>query len=437
MRTILSRLGRDLKDVIRALQYQFPELLLFSARSRAEAAVLVAVLFLVAFALGYLVGADWGELLKDVLSAPLAVFSAVFVFFIFRGLRIYLRAMERDRGSLRSLATLDEVKFDGRAPDAPHLVLPARLADVKLSFDPEAYYRRPPVIEDMLRWHSSELEPTYVMGRGALDRPKLALVRIEKKAGKVQLMLGGCSYYDKVCLHDGAHRVLSDVKIATAQGRQPTSLFTAFGAAAGRWYQDVLGGSGGAIEPWPYAPNALGVSGLVRIRHAGRVCWVVQVRGGAERADVGLLDCTFAGLVEIEAFLDGRPHTVEELLNAEFEDEVPSLVLTLAQRHGVEIQPLTLLFEPDRLYQPELVALYTIDCPDEAEFDELLRCQFTDKPAHLLEQGSLLAKVRKAAHRLPIALGRDVRVGVKDNLATALTLLVANGEIEPLLSESN
>ncbi len=437
MRSFLTRLGRDIRDVFKALQYQFPELLLFNARTGAETAVLVVVLFLVAFALGYLVAAGLEELLKDVLSAPLAVFSAVFVFFIFRGLRIYLRARERDRGSLRSLAAHEEVKFDGAAPNVPHLDLSPRLADIELSFDPEAYYRRPPVIDDMLRWHSAELEPTYVMGRGALDRPKLALARIEKKSGRLRLMLGGCSYYDKVCLHDGAHRVLSDIKIATADGRQPTSLFTAFGSAAGRWYQDVLTGPGPVIEPWPYAPNALGVSGLVRIRHAGRVCWVVQVRGGAERADVGLLDCTFAGLVEIEGFLDGRPRTVEELLNAEFEDEAPSHVLALARRHGVEIRPLTLLFEPDRLYQPELVALYTIDCPDEAEFDQLLRREFTDRPAHLLEQGSLLATVRKAAHRLPIALGRDVRVGVKDNLATALTLLVSKGEIEPLPSEGN
>jgi hypothetical protein len=429
---LLSRFRRDSGDIFRALQHQFPELLLFSPRSRAEFALLVIAMLLVGFALGSMFAIDRKGLLVLLVSAPMGVFAAVLAFLVFRGLRIYLRAMERDRGSLRSLAGVEEVRFDGAAPDVPHLALPGRLADIRLCFDSAAYYRRPPVIEDMLRWHSSELEPNYVMGRGALDRPKLALVKVERKAGKVLLMLGGCSYYDKVCIHDGAHRVLSDVKISTAHGRQPTSLLTAFGEAAGRWYKDALGAARGSVDPWPYAPNALGVSGLVRIKHAGRVCWVIQVRGGVERADLGLLDCTFAGLVELEEFLDGRAHTVEELLNAEFEDEAPSQVLELAVRCGVLIEPLAILFEPDRLYQPELLALYTIECPDEHEFDGLLRRQVTDKPAHVLDQTKLLATVQAAAHSRPVSLGRDVRVGVKDNLATALSLLVARGEISSL-----
>lgn len=429
------RWRKEFRRGFEAIQFQFPELLLFSARSWPERGILAVAFVVVLAAVATLLSVGDGELLKILVSAPLGLLTAVGVFLLFRGFRIYWQTRERDQGALRSIALKEEIDFQGGGPRVPHFALPVGAASMQVVYEPEAYHIRPPVVADMLRWHEEELEAAFVMGRGALDRPKVSLAELTLAGEKPLLQLGGCSYYDKFCLHDSAHRELSRVPIQTATGQSPTTPYNVLGPPAGRWLER-LGKQPRSVKPPPFLPNGLGFSGLLRVREPNRTVWLIQRRGGPERADVDLLDCTFAGMIEVEKFLDGSAPSLEEVFLWEFDDETPIRLQELAARCDMTTEPLFLLFEPDRLYQPELLALCTIDSAEPVDFKELLASSRPGKTSFAIEEAHLLASIKTAVDGGQIALaGRPRRYHVKDNLVSALSFLVAEGILAPLRGE--
>jgi len=413
------------KNAYATIAYQFPLLNLDARAGWMRRSILASVIITVVIS-GFILHRAQDELVKVLAAAPISLALGVVLFFLFNLLTVSFSTYEQDHGSRRSIAKAERLAFETVSADVVQLALPSGFESVAVRYDDALYWRRPAHVADFLSWHDRDLRDAFVLGRGPLDRPKLALSTLRLDAD-APLVLGGCSYFDKFCMHDSAHRLLSDVAIHT-RGSRRTSLARTYEAAARGWLDREVAAGGLDIRPPPFLPNALGISGLLRVRHDSEYWWYLQERGGIEKADRGLLDNTFAGLVEIEHLLSGAPMTLKDVFRLEMYDEIAR---NRWQEHwqvaAIEIQARILIFERNRLYQPEFIALCTLTEPLSYRPAPMVARGVRSFP---VRQAQLLDTLRSIAAGDLVQLGHQpARYAIKDNLATMVSHLVAQGDL--------
>jgi hypothetical protein len=425
------RVDKRLKNLFELLQYQFQDLTIFSLQGVSRwIAVGVPVAVMLVSSVVLLSIKDLNELPKILISAPLAIVTALLSFLMFRAIRIYIHAHDRDRGLERSFARPlrdADGKSIVQAPYFPLLDLKER---IKLTFDEGAYYVRRPYIEDMISWHDTLFETAFVMARGALDRPKISLTGVEvtrpASGGAptaVTLKISGCSYYDKFCLHDMANLPLSHVPIGNVRKGPQTTFNKVFGEGAMSHYQRSLG-TGGSFDTFRPLPNALGTSGVFRARSEEEHYWLLQLR--QEDADHGLLDCSFAGLIEFEDFLDGRELGLADLFESEMIDELTSAMQSKIEEHPERWQPVAIIFSRHRLFQPEILALWDLPIDNTVAIDLLKKKQPGNAAFMAVAERDILQAIDTMAADGTVQMGGKT-LYLKDNVREFALILRESG----------
>lgn len=426
------RVDKRLKNLFELLQYQFQDLTIFSLQgvSRWIAVGVPVAVMLTSGCILLFSSQNLNELEKLLLSAPLAIVTALLSFLMFRAIRIYIHAHDRDRGLERSFAKpLRDA--DGKSiVQAPYFPLLGLKERIKLTFDEGAYYVRRPYIEDMISWHETLFETAFVMARGALDRPKISLTGVEvtrpANGGAptaFTLKISGCGYYDKFCLHDMANLPLSHVPIGNVRKGPQTTFNKVFGEAAMSHYQRSLG-TGGSFDTFKPLPNALGTSGVFRANAAGANHWLLQVR--QEDADHGLLDCSFAGLIEFEDFLDGRELGLADLFESEKIDELTGAMHSKIEEHPERWQPVAIIFSRHRLFQPEILALWDLPFDNQFAIDLLAGRRSGNATFVSVAESDILAAIDTMAPDGTVLIGGR-KMYLKDNVREFALILRENG----------
>lgn len=425
------KIDKRLKNLGELLQYQFQDLTVFGLTGLGKVIAIGVPLVAMLVSGVLLVTVDnLNELWKLLLSAPLAILTALLSFLMFRAIRIFIHAHDRDRGLERSFARPLRDASGASVLQGPYFPLVGLKDQISLTFDESAYYVRPPYIEDLISWHETLFETAFVMARGALDRPKIALagvtVRPAARRGAkptVELRIGGCGYYDKFCMHDMANLPLSHVSIGNVRKASQTTFATVFGDAALSHYRRFLT-PGGSFDTFRPLPNALGTSGIFRAQVGGENRWLLQMR--QEDADHGLLDCSFAGLIEFEDFLDGRPLGLADLFESEKIDELTGAMNSKIEQHPDRWQPIAIIFSRHRLFQPEILALW--DLPYDSAFAVKLAAANKSKDAKFIDiaERDILAAVDAMADDGTVQIGGRPMY-LKDNVREFALILREQG----------
>lgn len=418
------KIDKRLKNLFELLQYQFQDLTIFSLQGMARwIAVGVPVAATLVSSIVLLSIKDLNELPKILISAPLVIVTALLSFLMFRAIRIYIHAHDRDRGLERSFARPYRDDAGNSIVQAPYFSLLGLKDRIRLKFDEDAYYVRRPYIEDMISWHEALFETAFVMARGALDRPKVSLTGVEVTSEAVTVKISGCGYYDKFCLHDMANLPLSHVSIGNVRKGPQTTFNKVFGEAAMGHYQRTLK-DGGTFETFKPLPNALGTSGIFRAHSDDEHHWLLQIR--QEDADHGLLDCSFAGLIEFEDFLDGRELGLADLFESEKIDELTSAMQSKIEQHPERWQPVAIVFSRHRLFQPEILALWDLPFDNRFAIDLLKRKQPDNAVFMAVAENDILRAIDTMAADGTVQIGGKT-LYLKDNVREFALILRESG----------
>ena len=173
-------------------------------------------------------------------------------------------------------------------------------AKVTIRFDRDDFYEVPKILATCL--NSMEIDRTdfYYVAAGSLDLPKLTLkeLTIDATDGNVGMNLGSSSYYDIFYTHNSPDLVLSTQQ--ATERFQKVTIRELFGDSLSQYYRKeaLRLRKDGHLTLSPLLPNPIGVSGIVIGECNGRAWVLMRRRRNDEIAEKGMLEWSFAGLIE-------------------------------------------------------------------------------------------------------------------------------------------
>ena len=234
-------------------------------------------------------------------------------------------------------------------------------AKVTIRFDRDDFYEVPKILATCL--NSMEIDRTdfYYVAAGSLDLPKLTLktMALSETGDDVELTLGSASYYDIFYTHNSPDLVLSTQQ--ATERFQKVTLRELFGDSLSRYYrkQELHLRKEGKLTLSPLLPNPIGVSGIVIGECGGRSWVLMRRRRNDEIAEKGMLEWSFAGLIESTDWFHHSKIPFHKFAEAEFLDEIPDSVITEVGNY-YRFEPIGVVLSALVLYQPEFFV--TVRC---------------------------------------------------------------------------
>lgn len=263
-------------------------------------------------------------------------------------------------------------------PESLKIYLNTDCDNVRVTINPNAFFKFPELMETLLRWVNFDKEDFFRTHYGALDIPKLRLEQISGHSNKeITLSLGYCSFYDISFSHYFADFELSNSR--TSDSTRNFSLRSLLKKDIERHYMTQrFHASDLQVISSSLVPNHIGITGIVSITYKNSLgedveIYVLQVRNKTDAAAKGRLQWSFAGTIDaLPEFYSNSTPSLKQLVDTELFDELlnqnkwsfiskrqnsPDILerpFSLLKEGDFRYKAIGLLFNPLYLYQPEL-----------------------------------------------------------------------------------
>lgn len=243
----------------------------------------------------------------------------------------------------------DKSKFE---PIPAALTHPMFLPADKVAFDHDmGRVSRPgEAVQILLNTIEIDTDSYYRIHAGSLDIPKVSLVSADLSRGV--LRTGIASFRDTFFTH-----YFPDFPLSRSSSGENKAEANTLRSLVGPDIAFHYSQQSNPIEAYPGIPSPLGVTGSVRITCSGdgRSLWLLQKRGSAGSADRMRLQMGYAGIIDAIPFFHSRSYGISELIRVEFDDEVKRPLFGADADIVVDHTVLGLCFNPNFLFQPELL----------------------------------------------------------------------------------
>lgn len=258
---------------------------------------------------------------------------------------------------------VDKSKFTAIPPENVHRIFRSS-EEVSFQHDMSTVSRPSEVIQILLNTIEIDTESYYRIHAGSLDIPKVAFAGADVEAGIIRTNIA--SFRDIFFTH-----YFLDFPLSRSSSGENKAEANTLRSLVGPEFQRHYARQGTDITVCPGLPSPLGVTGSVRLRGPGdQVIWILQKRGAAAAADRSRLQMGYAGIIDAVPFFSSGSYSITELIRVELDDEVLLPLFNadpaISCRHVV----LGICFNPNFLFQPELLVHTEIDM-EQAHWDAL------------------------------------------------------------------